>query len=74
MSKIIYITVKRYAELWEKTESTIYKRVSAGKLTVVPEPGGGQGKLIPVCNCDDNYFPGRDLCQKCQKSLNHLEK
>ena len=67
MGKITYVTVKRYAEIVEKSEKTIYTRINMGKLGTIPEPGGGKGKLIPVCNCEDNLFPGKALCPACEE-------
>lgn len=68
MGKIRWITIKEYAGLWGKSESTIYSRISAGKMTAITEPNGG-GKLVPVCDCNDNFFPGRSPCISCQKEL-----
>lgn len=69
MGKLLYLTVRQYANLWDKHENSIYKRISEGKILTIPEPDGGRGRLIPVCQCGDNYFPGRSLCLSCKKDL-----
>lgn len=69
MSNFTFLTVRRYAELWEKHEQTIYRRIDEGKILTIPEPDGGKCKIIPVCHCDANYFPGRSICLHCKKEL-----
>lgn len=69
MGKLRYLTVTQYAEVWEKSPQAIYQRIAAGKILTIPEPDGGRGKLIPVCDCPDNYFPDRSLCITCKKEL-----
>lgn len=60
---IRWIQVKEYASLWGKSDKAIYARIKTGKLKVKREPDGGQ-IVVPVCDCFDNYFPGRTLCDK----------
>lgn len=69
MGKITYVTVKRYAEILGKSERTIYNRITTGRLETIPEPGGGKGRLIPVCTCEDNLFPGKALCPACEENF-----
>jgi len=66
MGNIRYLTVDAYAQAWGKHPQTIYLRISLGKILVVSEPGGGRGKLIPVCDCKTNLFPGKGLCDSCE--------
>ena len=74
MRKRKYLTVLQYAEAWKKTSRAIYQRISVGKLLVIDEPAGGRGKLVPVCECPDNYFPGRSLCSACKKEVETTQK
>lgn len=69
MGKIRWISVKEYAGLWEKTDQAIYSRINSGKMIAIPEPDGGSGKQVPVCECGDNFFPGRSLCIACKKEV-----
>lgn len=73
MGKVTYMTVRAYAETVGKSEKTIYTRISMGKLAAIPEPGGGKGKLIPVCTCEENLFPGKSLCPDCEKIFAEMQ-
>ena len=64
-----YLTVNTYAALWNKTPGAIYLRISAGRLFAIPEPGGGKGLLIPVCECKSNPFPSKNICVACEGQL-----
>lgn len=61
-------TVKEFAKMWKKTEKTIYLRITEQKLYAQREPGG-QGILIPVCDCKTQMFPDKALCDSCRISL-----
>jgi len=69
MSKLKYLTIKHYAKVWLRHENSIRNRIAEGKLLAISEPGSGRGILIPVCECEDNHFPGRSLCINCKRGF-----
>ena len=66
---IFYKTVKVYAEMWKRHEKTIYLKIAHKKIIACKEPGGN-GILIPVCDCKNNHFPEKTLCTSCAVQFN----
>ena len=78
MSKIYYLTVQKYIDVWESiikkrlSEKTVYLRINEDRLFAIKDPGG-QGWLIPVCECRSNPFPNKNLCNVCLNEFQQVK-